>query len=73
MTLQELEIEALKLPLDARGKLVARLLESLEPSDQEVRASWVEEAERRAQELRSGQVRSEPFGEAMARIRAQTA
>ena len=70
-TLQELEAEALKLPVEARGELATRLLDSLEPSDTEIQEHWVREAERRAEEMRSGRVRGEPIGEALARIRAK--
>jgi putative addiction module component (TIGR02574 family) len=73
LTLQELEDEVLKLPINARGELAARLLESLEPSDAEIRERWISEAERRAEDLRSGRVRSEPIGQALARIRAKLA
>lgn len=56
-TLRELEIEALQLPVEDRGQLAARLLESLEPSDAEIQQRWIQEAERRAEEMRSGEVR----------------
>ena len=72
-TLRELEAEALQLPVEDRGQLVARLLESLEPSDAEIQQLWIQEAERRADELRSGQVRSEPLGEVLTRIRSKLA
>jgi len=55
-TLQELEAEVLRLPVEARGELAARLLESLEPSDEEIQERWIQEAERRAEEMRSGRV-----------------
>ena len=70
-TLQELEAEALKLPVEARGELATRLLDSLEPSDTEIQEHWIREAERRAEEMRSGRIRGEPIGEALARIRAK--
>ena len=70
-TLQRLASEALKLPVDARGELAARLLDSLEPSDSEIQERWIREAERRAEEMRSGRVRGEPVGDALARIRAK--
>ena len=72
-TLRELEAEALQLPVEDRGQLVARLLESLEPSDAEIQQLWIREAERRADELRSGQGRSEPLEEVLTRIRAKLA
>ncbi len=70
-TLQELESEALGLPTEARGELAMTLLESLEPSDAEIQERWIREAERRAEEMRSGQVRGEPIDKVLARIRAQ--
>ena len=72
-TLQELEAEALRLPDEDRGQLAARLLDSLEPTDAEIHERWIHEAERRAEEMRSGRVRGEPGGEALARIRAKLA
>ena len=70
-TLQELEAEVLKLPVEARGELAASLLESLEPSDAEIRERFIEEQE--GPGVRSGRVRGEPIGQAMARIRAKLA
>ena len=70
-TLQELETEALELPVESRSELAVTLLDSLEPSDAEIQERWIREAERRAEEMRSGQVRGEPIGEVLARIRAK--
>ncbi len=70
-TLQELEAEALELPVEARGELATRLLDSLEPSDSEIQERWICEAERRAEEMRSGQVRGEPVDQVLTRIRAK--
>lgn len=72
-TLQELEAEALDLPVESRGALAVRLLDSLEPSEAEIRQRWIEEAERRAEEMTSGQVQGEPVGDVIARIRARLA
>ncbi len=72
-TVQELEVEAMELPVEGRGELAERLLGSLEPTDAEIRASWIREAERRAEEMRSGQVQGEPVREVLARIRAKLA
>lgn len=69
-SLQDIEDEALKLPAVARGQLAAKLLDSLESADAEVEQQWIDEAERRAADLRSGKVRAEPVGQALARIRA---
>ena len=72
-TVQELEAEALELTVEARGELAAKLLDSLEPSDTEIQESWIREAERRAEEMRSGRVQGEPVAEVLARIRAKLA
>ena len=72
-TRQELEAEALELPVESRSELAVTLLDSLEPSDTEIQQRWIREAERRADEMRSGQVRGEPVGEVLARIRAKLA
>ncbi len=64
---------ALALSSDARALLADRLVESLDPlTDDDVRASWVSEAERRLQELRSGSVAPIPGAEALARVRSLT-
>ncbi len=70
-TLREIKADALELPVESRGELATTLLDSLEPSDAEIQERWIREAERRAEEMRSGRVRGEPIGEALARIRAK--
>ena len=48
MSIEEIEVEALKLDPKARARLAERLLERLEAlSDQENERLWAEEAERR--------------------------
>jgi putative addiction module component (TIGR02574 family) len=62
---------ALSLPSDARALLADRLVESLDPlTDVDVRASWVTEALRRRDEVRSGKVKTIPADEALARVRS---
>jgi putative addiction module component (TIGR02574 family) len=54
---RRLEAEALKLPARERVRLAVRLISSLdEASDENAELLWVQEAERRLDELRSGQV-----------------
>ena len=49
VSIDELQVEALKLGAEARARLAQRLLESLEDlSDEENANLWAEEAERRA-------------------------
>lgn len=69
-TPEDLEAAALRLPPEARGKLAAKLLESLEPTDAEVERLWIDEAERRAGEVIRGEVTVKPLAEELARIRA---
>ena len=53
--------EAMLLPLDMRTALVDRLLESLNvPTQREIDRLWVEEAERRIEEVRFGKVSTIP-------------
>lgn len=72
-TAEKLEAKALELPVEDRSELAATLLDSLEPSDAEIRERWIQEAERRAEEMRSGKVRGEPVAQVFARIRASLA
>ena len=57
---EELMSEAVSLPVDIRLKLVERLLQSLNPSQEEIDEIWVVEAERRVQEMESGEVERVP-------------
>lgn len=51
----ELEVEVLKLPVEARAELAHRLIESLEDSATgDFDAEWIEEAERRYAAYRAG-------------------
>ena len=55
MTLKELQTEALKLNPSARARLAKKLLTSLEAlSEAEVERLWVEEAERRNEQMEEG-------------------
>lgn len=44
------------LPVEMRIAIVDRLLESIQPARSEIDRLWIEEAERRSEELRSGKV-----------------
>ena len=62
---------ALALPSDARALLADRLVESLDPlTDEDVRDQWIAEALRRRDEVRSGEVKTIPADEVIARLRA---
>jgi len=69
----ELEVEVLKLPIEARAELAHRLIESLEDSDTgDFEAEWIEEAERRYAAYRAGVTLVRPgeevFRQAMTRL-----
>ena len=68
---EQLEAELLQLPSHVRARLAEALLASLDEQDSELDLAWGEEAERRAAELRSGQVAPVPADEARARARSQ--
>ena len=68
---QEIESRALKLPPKERARLAERLLLSLETeADPDAERLWLEEAERRLEELRSGNVAGIPAQEAFRKVRS---
>lgn len=68
---EKLTEEMLALPSDARALLADRLVESLDPLfDDDIRALWANEALRRRDEVRSGQVRTVSADTARDRVRA---
>jgi hypothetical protein len=70
MTLEQLVDEALGLPSDARARLADRLVESLDPvEDENLRREWAVEALRRREEVFHGQVRTVPVSEALKQVR----
>ena len=69
MTLEQLEAEALKLSVGVRARLAQRLLRSLEPAaESEIDRLWIEEAQRRHDELLAG-AQTIPAGEVFAKAR----
>ena len=72
--LKECEIEALRLPLKERAELAEHLITSLDKTgDVECERLWLEEAERRYQEYKKGNILSRPakdiFRDAYTRIK----
>lgn len=68
---EQLEAQLLRLPPHVRARLAEALLASLDEADTELDVAWADEAERRAQELRSGNVAPIPSSEAHADARAK--
>ena len=70
LTVEQIAEEALSLPSDARALLADRLVESLDPAeDEDIRQLWINEACRRRDEVRNGRVQTIPGDVALARIR----
>jgi len=70
MTVEQIVVEALGLPSEARALLADRLVESLDPAeDGYLRQLWMAEAVRRREDVRSGRVQTIPGEEALAQVR----
>uniref|UniRef100_A0A831U1Q1 Addiction module antitoxin RelB n=1 Tax=Geobacter metallireducens TaxID=28232 RepID=A0A831U1Q1_GEOME len=64
----KIEAEALNLDIQARARLAGKLLMSLDdPSVSEVEQLWLNEAERRLEEYRSGKCQGVPASEVFQR------
>ncbi|HOI66868.1 MAG TPA: addiction module protein [Thiomonas arsenitoxydans] len=68
--LEDIEAAALQLPTSDRARLAERLLISLDEDD-EILASWVEEAERRGDAYERGEMEAIDFDESIAKARAR--
>jgi hypothetical protein len=74
LSVEEIAEEALSLPSEARVLLADRLVESLDPvEDEKIRRLWAKEAVRRRDEVRSGRVKTIPGAEALKRVRKAVA
>jgi len=70
LTIEQIAKEALALPGETRALLADRLVESLDPMDDEhIQQHWVIEARRRRDDVRSGRVQTIPGDEALERVR----
>jgi putative addiction module component (TIGR02574 family) len=68
---REIESKALQLPPKERARLAERLIASLDPeSDRDAEQAWLEEAERRLDELESGKVPGIPAEEVFEKARS---
>ncbi|NIM18535.1 MAG: addiction module protein [Candidatus Aminicenantes bacterium] len=67
---EEVTAQAMALPPDARALLADRLLNSLDsPGREEIDRLWAEEAERRVQQIKNGEVELLPGEEVFEEIR----
>lgn len=70
MGIGEIETEIRKLSLKERAALAKRIVDSLdELSESEIEALWIEEAERRLDELEQGVAKEVPADEVLRRAR----
>jgi putative addiction module component (TIGR02574 family) len=68
---RELESRALRLPRRERARLAQRLISSLDPKmDADVDKLWLQEAERRLAELKSGKVVGIPAEKVLRKARS---
>jgi putative addiction module component (TIGR02574 family) len=68
---REIEAKALQLPPKERAQLAERLISSLDPeSDRDAEQAWIEEAERRLDELESGKVAGIPAEQVLEKARS---
>jgi putative addiction module component (TIGR02574 family) len=61
--MEQVEREALSLPGEERARLAEKLWESLDDSGAPLSEAWVEEIERRRQEVRAGSAKPVPGAE----------
>jgi hypothetical protein len=59
MTIEQIEHEALSLPLHLRARLAERLISSLD-EEIELEREWLEEAERRLARIETGETQTRP-------------
>lgn len=70
-TLEQIADEVLRLPEESRARLMERLLSSFEEQDDEgIARAWVEEAERRDDEMSSGSEKGLPAQEVFSKLRS---
>ncbi len=68
---KELFDEAISLPIETRMQLVEKLLRSLNPTQKEIDKLWAKEAEKRIEEIKSGNVKTIPGEKVFKKIRAR--
>ncbi len=70
MSILELKSEMMKLPAEVRAELAEELVESLEISkDEPIQREWIDEAVRRRDDVRSGEVKTVSCDQVFAEVR----
>ena len=71
-TIDQITANALSLPESDRAELANRLVESLDPVDNpDLKKLWTDEAKRRRDEVRNGEVETIPAEDVFARARRE--
>lgn len=70
--IEDLEAQALSLPPEERAKLVERLIASFEPKSA-AHAAWMQLAQRRREDVRSGRTVMVPSDQALTRVKGRLA
>ena len=73
MKIDALMNEIISLPTEERARMAEALLQSLNPQDESVTAAWLAVANRRRNEIASGQVQAIPVEQVFERIRQRHA
>jgi putative addiction module component (TIGR02574 family) len=68
-TVESLKQQLCSLSQEERAELATFLLESLDPPDTEAEAAWLQEVERRMEEMESGKEAGIPSEQVFARLR----
>jgi len=68
VTMKELIEEVASLPVEERAMVADSILRTLNPPDAEIDRKWMQVAQRRLAELRSGKVKPIPGEEVFARV-----
>ncbi|MEN6425268.1 MAG: addiction module protein [Phycisphaerales bacterium] len=68
MTMKELIEEVASLPVEERAIVADSILRSLNPPESDIDRKWVQVAQRRLADLRSGKVKAIPSEEVFAKV-----
>ena len=66
---EDLIAEAVSLPVEIRTQIIDKLLQSLNPSWKDIDELWAKEAEKRVEEIKTGEVKTVPGEKVFKKIR----
>ncbi len=68
-SIEQLTQEVLALPIEERAALAARIVETIDEGGRTISSAWLDVAEKRRDEIRSGNARTMDAGEVSAHVR----